>query len=75
MILIFEQDTRKHDNGRFTLWPALFRGWWRNRRNWRIAWGLWSISYYPEPGLRSFFDWVEDGKTTWVGGDARNSHE
>lgn len=36
------------------------------RTTWRIGWGLWSLSYYPSPGLREFFNHVEARKTQWV---------
>jgi hypothetical protein len=69
VILIFEQDVREHDGRRFDWRPELFRGRWEDRRNWRLSWGLWSISYYPSPGLRAFMDHIESGNTVWQGGD------
>jgi hypothetical protein len=68
MILIFEQDTREHDGRCFGWRPELFRGRWRGRRNWRLMWGLWSISYYPSPGLRDFMEHIEAGNTRWQPG-------
>ncbi len=65
MILVFEQDSRDHGNGRFNWRPLFFRGRWQHGRTWRAAWGLWSISFYPSPGLHSFFDHVESGATEW----------
>ena len=58
MILAFEHDKRK-----FTWKPGRFRDRWHGGTTWRIWWGYWSVSYYPEPGLREFFDWVEH--TDW----------
>lgn len=66
MILIFEQDTRKHAGRRFTWCPGLYRGRFMGRRNWRAWWGLWSLSYYSAPGLKEFFDHVGEGNVTWV---------
>jgi hypothetical protein len=63
MILIFEQDTRERDGKHFCFKPMLFNGAWRSQRTWRIGWGLWTLSYYPEPGLKDFFDYVEN--TQW----------
>ncbi len=66
MILIIEQDTRLYHNRRFTWWPKRFVGPWDAYKTWRIYWGFWSLSYYPEPGLRDFFRHIEAGKTTWI---------
>jgi hypothetical protein len=67
VILCLEQDLRRH-NGRWFNWkPCWFSGSWRNKRTWRFGWGMWSVSYYPEPGLRDFFDHVED--TAWQGAE------
>jgi hypothetical protein len=65
MILIFEQDFQDHGRGRFDWRGSWFRGGWGDGRTWRIAWGLWSLSYYPAAGLRPFFDHVESGATEW----------
>jgi hypothetical protein len=65
MVLCLEQDLRDHGGGRFVWKPMFFRGYWHGRRTWRIGWGLWSLSYYPSPGLRDFFRYVEAGKTSW----------
>lgn len=74
MILIFEQDTRTHPGvGRFAWKPSRFTGKWDKGRTWRVSWGLWSISYYPSPGLRSFFDRVESGETEWRPGARKSS--
>ena len=67
MILVIEQDVRAHNGRRFTWRPLLFRGLWSGQRTWRIGWGLWSLSYYPEPGLRDFFRWIEGKNTRWRG--------
>lgn len=67
MILIVEQDTRDHGQGRFAWRPTLFRGRWQGRTTWRVGWGLWTLSYYPSPGLRDFMDWIEAGNTEWRG--------
>lgn len=69
MILIFEQDVRSRPGvGRFAWRPNWFKGRWDGGTTWRIGWGLWSISYYPSPGLRHFFDHVETGRTEWKSG-------
>ena len=65
MIIVIEQDARPHNGKRFTWIPFRFRGWWNGRRTWRVAWGLWSVSCYPSPGLKEFFDYVESGATEW----------
>jgi len=67
MILVLEQDTRSHGVPWWRTWFSLFffRGSWREGRTWRIGWGNWSLSYYPESGLRSFFQHVES--TRWYG--------
>jgi hypothetical protein len=66
LILVFEQDLQDHGQGRFNWRPSLFRGRWSGGLTWRVAWGLWSLSYYPSPGLRQFFDHIESGSTGWV---------
>ncbi len=58
MILIVEAC-----RGKPLLRPFRFRAEWRGKRTWRIGWLWWSISYYPEPKLRSFMEWVEN--TSW----------
>ena len=65
MILIFETDLTKRNGKRWVWKPMLFRGIWENKRTWRIAWGIFSISYYPSRTLRKFFEYVESGKTSW----------
>jgi hypothetical protein len=71
MILIFEIDKTVR-NGRRWVWrPMLFKGLWRGRRTWRVGWGLFTLSYYPVPGLRSFFQWVEGHNTCWYPGPRR----
>jgi len=65
MVFTFEQDLRPHDGKRFNWRPSWFSGSWRGKRTWRLAWGLWSLAYYPEPGLRDFFRYVEGGNTRW----------
>jgi hypothetical protein len=64
MILILEVDARPRDGRRFTWRPAWFRASWHGERTWRIMWGIWSASYYPEPGLRDFFDYAQN-ETEW----------
>jgi hypothetical protein len=66
VILVFEHDSRDHGSGRFAWRPGLFCGRWGGGRTWRLSWGVWSISYYPSPGLRDFFARVESGATEWV---------
>jgi hypothetical protein len=58
MIRIFEQDRRT-----WLMKPFLFRGVWDGQKTWRIGWGLWSLSYYPSPGIREFFEHVKN--TQW----------
>jgi hypothetical protein len=65
MILIFEQDIRVHDGRRFIWTPSWFVGRWEGKTNWRLMWGLWSISYYPSAGLRPFMEHIEGGNTVW----------
>ncbi len=72
MIIIFEQDARDHGRGRFKWRPSWFHGGWRGEQTWRFAWGLWSLSYYPDSGLREFFDHVERGSTEWRCGTMTN---
>ena len=73
MILIFEQDLTVR-NGSWWNWrPNFFIGPWRGcrlgdpqqLRTWRLGWGIWSLSYYPSPGLRKFFETAEEGQ--WYG--------
>jgi len=65
MILVIEQDTRRHSGVAWNWKPIWFSGSWKGRKTWRVGWGLWTLSYYPEPGLRDFFDHIEKGNTTW----------
>lgn len=65
MILILEQDVRPHGGVRFAWKPSIFRGTWDGKPTWRAGWGLWSLSYYPAPGLRDFFRHIEGGSTEW----------
>lgn len=65
MILLLSQDVRDHGSGRFNWKPNWFSGAWQGGRTWRICWGLWSLSYYPSPGCKEFFDHVESGQTEW----------
>lgn len=65
MIVIFEQDVRKHDGRRFSWRPGVFRTTFHGRRSWRVWWGLWSVSIYGSPGLREFMDYVSQGNTEW----------
>ena len=67
MIVVFEQDTTVRNGRRFVWKPFVFRGHWDGRKTWRFGWGLWSVSFYPSSGLRSFFDHVQDGNTMWFG--------
>lgn len=74
MILILEQDIRCRNAAgelaptghRFTWRPLLFRGPWHAGRTLRIAWGVWSLTYFPEEGLKDFLDHVEQRKTQWA---------
>lgn len=68
MILILEQNVRPYPRniGKRWFWrPGFFRGIWKGMRTWRICWGLWSLSYYPEPGLHDFFEYIEKGNCRW----------
>jgi hypothetical protein len=65
MILLLEQDTRKHGNKRFLWKPFWFKATWKGKKTWRIGWGLWSISCYPEPGIKEFFDYIRGNNTEW----------
>jgi hypothetical protein len=68
MILILEQDVRPwppNTSKRWQWYPSLFKGIWREKRTWRICWGLWSLSYYPELGLHDFFRYIEQGNGRW----------
>lgn len=66
MIVIIEQDLEDHGSGRWNWKPHFFRGRWGDGRMWRLAWGLWSISYFPSPGLRKFHDHIASGRTAWT---------
>jgi len=66
MIIIFEQDLTVRDGKWFKWLPYFFTGKWNNRRTRRIAWGLWSISYYPDKSLRAFFDSSRDINKGWI---------
>ena len=61
MILVLEHDRR------FGFWwrPRVWTFWWGYGRSRRLAWGWWSISTYPAPGLKEFFDYVREGNTEW----------
>ncbi len=63
MIVVLEQDGRSRNGSRFNWTPHLFRGRWGGGPTWRFGWGMWSISYYPSPGIKEFFDHVEH--TEW----------
>ena len=64
MILIFEQNIQPQiDCKYFRFKPMLFKGIWHSRRTWRIGWGIWTLSYYPEPGLKEFFQYASE--TQW----------
>lgn len=65
MILIFEQDTRIRKGKRWTWKLMFFKGPWREKTMWRIGWGFWALSYYPERGLRDFSEYIEDGNALW----------
>lgn len=65
MILIFEQDKRPHQSKYFDWKPGIFKGTWKSKKTWRVYWGLWSVSYYPEKGLNDFMKYIESGSTSW----------
>ena len=65
MILILEQDVRPQADIWFWWRPRLFKGSWKDRKTWRVGWGFWTISYYPEPGLNDFFNHIDSGATSW----------
>lgn len=67
MILIIERDIRKHDNNKKP-WKLLrFSGTWNDKKTWRIGIFNWSLSYYPEPGLRDFLKTIGSKKMQWYG--------
>ena len=66
MILIFEQDTTVRNGRRFDWKPMLFKGGWKGKRTWRIGWGMWTLSYYPESGLKDFFKSAKNPNIGWV---------
>ena len=61
MILVFEVDLTIRDGKRWTWKPMFFKGKWGAGKTWRIAWGIFSVSYYPSKCLRKFFDRVKKG--------------
>ncbi len=65
MILIFEQDKRPREGKKWTWRPMIFRGSWKNKKTWRVGWGLWTLSYYPESGLRDFFEYIKGNNVNW----------
>jgi hypothetical protein len=65
MIVIFEMDVRKYSGKRFNWRPGWFSARWNEGKMWRLAWGFWSLSSYPSPGLKDLFDHVRDGLTEW----------
>ena len=61
MILIFEISNP-------ILWyPSFFHGQWRRGRTWRFAWLFFSVSFYPEPDIKSFMEYVGEGNVAWCG--------
>jgi hypothetical protein len=65
MILILEQDLRRHNGKRWVWKPLFFRNEMFGRTTWRIGWGFWSLSYYASPGLKDFLDYIREGNTEW----------
>lgn len=66
MILIFEHDSRDHGKGRFNWRFAHFKYWWRGTKfTHRFCWGCWSISYFPEPGLKEYTKYMTSGNVEW----------
>jgi len=75
MILIFEQDTRTFISGNTHfycflksydfVWKPLFskKEWEKGKHTRKISWGIWSLSYYPEKNLDSFFESVTKKNT------------
>lgn len=66
MIIIIEQDTGTDDGSKWLWLPFFFKDYWRRKIVWRIGWGFWSISYYPEKRLKTFMTYIEDGNTSWI---------
>jgi hypothetical protein len=66
-MIIFEQDVRIDEKGNkgFLLRPYLFTGLWKNKLTWRIIWGIWGLSYFPEKGLKGFCKYIESQNTEW----------
>ena len=84
MIIVLEQDSRKIDDKRFMWKPTWDTSRWMvwdgkgrviGRKVWRLCWGMWSLSYYADPGLRDFFEHINDVSTGWVGGTEPYQHE
>ena len=65
MIILLEHDTRKHNGRRFSWKPGYWKMIWKDGYMHRWAWGLWSISIYPEPGIKDFHDYISAGNTEW----------
>ena len=65
MILIVEVDVTKRYGRWFTWRPIFFRGPWMRGTCWRIAWGIWGLSFYPSSGLKEHTDHIESGATQW----------
>ena len=65
MIIIFEIDKRKRKGKRFNFKPCFFRGYWRNKKCYRIGWLIFSFSYYPEKGLRDFLEYNRFENACW----------
>lgn len=58
MIVLWEIDLR-HIKYDWPWWkPGLFIGAWAGGRTWRLWWWMFSVSYYPSPGIKEFFDHV-----------------
>jgi len=55
MVFIFEIDLTRRNGSRWSWKPTLFKTWWTQaKKSWRIGWGIFALSYYPNSGLRDF---------------------
>jgi len=67
MILILEQDLQLHGLHKFFIVPRLYISDWGNKVSWRLVFGFWSISYYPNKDLDNFFTEAKTSKWSMEG--------
>lgn len=65
MIIIFEYDSRLDENHKFFFFPEIFKGFYEKRKTFRFCLWFFSISYFPEKGIKEFTDCIASGKTEW----------